>query len=278
MSGINGEPLVAAQEKRGEMIVICSAKGGIGRTVIAVNLAVALSKKNIQISVLDGDLQFGDVGLAMDLHPTFTVKDVIEGIDSMDKFALSSYLIHHSSGVKVLMAPERPEQADLLTTSALDRICDLLLAQHDYVIADAGVGLQEKTLQLLEKADQAFVLTTLEMASIKNTKLMLETLELLGLRDKVKVVINRSTMESVIKAGDAPHILDEETPFFIPNDFQVVSRSLNTGIPFVMNHGKTEVAKSIFRMAEQLISRREIALFMPKNPSFLQSLIHKAAR
>jgi pilus assembly protein CpaE len=265
------------QGKRGEMIVICSAKGGIGRTVLAVNLAVALSKNNrLQIGLMDGDFQFGDVCLAMDLHPTFTIKDVIEDVEGMDSFALSGFLMHHSSGVKVLAAPERPEQADLLNSDVIGRVCDLLLSQMDYLIVDTTVGLTERTLQLIDKADQVFVLTTLEMAAIKSTKLMLETLHLLGAREKATVVVNRSTMESVIKAQDVPNILDEETPVYVPNDFQICSSSLNIGIPFVLNQGKTDIAKSIFRMAEQLISRREIALFKPKQASLMQSLLHRA--
>ncbi|UJF32835.1 AAA family ATPase [Paenibacillus hexagrammi] len=263
------------KEKRGEMIAICSSKGGIGRTVLAVNLAVALSKSNIQISIIDGDLQFNDVSLAMDLHPTFTIKDVAESIDTIDKHTLPSYMIRHSSGVKVLAAPERPEFADLIKPDVIDRVCEMLLAQHDYLIADTGVGLQENTMQFIEKADQIFVLTTLEMSAIKNTKLMLETLDALGLKHKVQLVINRSTMESAIKASDVPDILGAENPIYVPNDFQIVSQSINIGIPFVLNQGKTDIAKSVFKMAEQLISRREISLFKPKPASIFHMLFNK---
>ncbi|MCZ8521590.1 MULTISPECIES: AAA family ATPase [Paenibacillus] len=262
--------------KRGEIIAVVSSKGGIGRTVMTVNLAVALSKNNrLQIGVLDGDLQFGDVGLAMDLAPTFTIRDVVEDIASMDGFTLSSYLIRHGSGVKVMAAPERPEHADLITPQAIDRVCSLMAAQHDYLLIDTGVGLQEQTIQYIEKADQVFVLTTLEMVAIKNTKLMLETLEVLGLREKVQVVVNRSTMESVIKAADVPDLLGEESAYYVPNDFGIVSQSLNLGIPFVLSQAKTEIAKAVFKMAEQLISRREIALFQPKPQGLLQSLLQR---
>lgn len=262
--------------KRGEMIAVCSAKGGIGRTVIAVNLAVALSKNNrISVGILDGDFQFGDVCLALDLHPTFTIKDAVDGLDEMDSYAMSNFLIHHASGVKVLAAPERPEYADIVTEQVIERVCSLLLEQFDYLIVDTGVGLQDKTMSFLEKADQVFVLTTLEMASIKNAKQMLETLQLLGLRDKVKTIVNRSTMESVIKAGDVPDIIGEESPTFVPNDFAIVSQSLNLGIPFVLNQGKTDIAKAVFKMAEQLISRREISLFRPKDQSLLESILMK---
>ncbi|WP_064092018.1 AAA family ATPase [Rossellomorea aquimaris] len=261
------------KKKRGEMIAVCSAKGGVGRTVLTVNLAISLFKKNIGVSILDGDLQFGDIGLAMDLQSTFTIKDVMEEIAQLDEHTLISYLCKHDSGVRVLPAPDRPEFAELVTKEAIQKVIDLLLQEFSYLVVDTGVGLGEQTIELLEKADQILVVTNLEMATLKNTKLMLETLELLGIRDKVQIVINRSTMESVIGASDVPDILGIEDPIFIPNDFGVASQSLNVGIPFVINQGKTEIAKSIFKMAEQLTSRRDISYIKSKNPSVLSKLL-----
>lgn len=275
MAGNQLDQQDAKKLKRGEMIAVVSAKGGVGRTLLSVNLAVALCKKNIQISILDGDFQFGDVSLAMDLHATFTIKDVVEEIERLDEYSLASYLSHHDSGVKVLAAPDRPEFADLVTDGFMHQIVDLMLASHDYVVVDTGVGLQERTLAIIEKADQLLIITNLEMATLKNTKLMLETLDKLGLRGKARVVINRSTMESVIQATDVPDILGEEEPIYIPNDFGIASQSLNIGIPFVINQGKTELAKAVFKMAEQISTRREIALIRPKAPSLFSKLFSR---
>ena len=266
------------KQKRGEMIAVCSAKGGVGKTTLSVNLAAALCKKNIKIGLMDGDFQFGDVCLAMDLQSTFSIKDVIEDIEQMDQYLLGNYLNHHDSGVKVLAAPERPEYADLITDAVIKKVIDLLLMQQDYLVVDTGIGLQDRTVSIIEKADQIIIVTNLEMTTLKNTKLMLETLELLGLREKVQVVINRSTMESVIQAADVPEILGENEPVFIPNDFQTASESLNIGIPFVLNQGKTELAKAVFKMAEQLSSRREIQLLQTKRPSFLSKIFSKSKK
>ncbi len=262
-------------QKRGEFIAICSAKGGVGRTLLTVNLAVALVKKNIKIGILDGDFQFGDVSLAMDLQSTFTIKDVIQEIGRLDEYTLSSYLSVHESGVKVLAAPEKPEYADLVNEEALDKIIPYLLTGHEYVIADTGVGLQTNTLQILEKADQILLVTNLEMATLKNTKSMIETLDMLGMKEKVKLIVNRATMDSVIQAADVPDILGVEEPIYIPNDFQISSQSMNIGIPFVINQGKTEIAKSIFKMAEQISTRREITLIKPKGSSLMSKLFNK---
>lgn len=236
---------------------------------------MALCKKNIRIGLLDGDFQFGDVCLAMDLQATFSMKDIVEEAERLDEHTLASYLIHHDSGVKVLPAPDRPEYADLITPEVLERVIGLMIRQHDYLIADTGVGLQEHSLALMEQADQILIVTNLEMAAMKNTKGMLETLQALDLIDRVQIVINRANMESVISSSDAASILDVENPFYIPNDFAVVSQSINIGIPFVINQGKTEVAKAVYKMAEQLSSRREISMFKPKSPSFFSALFKK---
>jgi pilus assembly protein CpaE len=263
-----------AKIKRGELIAICSAKGGIGRTILTVNLAGALVKKNISVAILDGDFQFGDVGLAMDLKAAFTIKEVIEEISTLDEHSLSGYMSRHESGVRVMTAPERPEFADLVTKEAADKIIDLMLMNYDYVVVDTAVGLSDHTVHIAEKADQIMVMANLEMTALKNTKLMLETFEILELRNKVTLVVNRANMESVIQAEDAARILGYEDPVYIPNDFQTCSQSLNIGIPFVVNQGKTEVAKAIFKMAERITSRREITLFKePKAPSFLSKFI-----
>lgn len=260
------------KNKRGEMIVVCSAKGGVGKTTLTVNLAVALRKKQIRIGVLDGDFQFGDVSLALDLQSTFTIKDVVEEIERLDSPSLNSYLCSHDSGIKILPAPERPEFADIVTEESIIKICDIMLQDYDYLIVDTGAGFTEKTIQFLEKADQIVVVSNLEMATLKNTKLMLDTLKMLELEDKVQLVVNRSTMESVITSQDIPDILGYEEPIFIPNDFQTATQSLNVGIPFVVSQAKSEMSKAYFKMAELLTSRREIATIQTKSPSVISKL------
>lgn len=263
---------------RGEIIAVCSAKGGVGRTVLTVNLAVALRKKNIQISIVDGDFQFGDISLALDIQSTLSIKDIVTEEENLDQYSLVNFLNVHESGIKVLSAPDRPEYADLITESLIRKVLTLLAMEHDYVLIDTGVGLQENNCPFFEKADQILVMTNLEMATLKNTKLMLETFEALGLGDKVQVVINRSTMTSVINAKDVSGILGIQNPFYLPNDFAAASQSLNIGIPLVINQGKSELAKAYFKMAEQLTSRREISLFKQKEPTIWSKLFQRSKR
>jgi pilus assembly protein CpaE len=234
-------------------------------------LAVALFKKNIPVAIMDGDFQFGDVGLALDLQNTFTIKDVIEGLTMLDEFSLSGYLTEHESGVRVLPAPDRPEYADLVTKEAVNKMIGLLRKKYDYIVVDTEAGLNEHTINIVEQADQVLVITNLEMTALKNTKLLMETLGVLGYLAKARVIINRADMASVLNAEDAAKILSAEDPIYIPNDFQICSQSLNLGIPLVINHGKSDVAKGIFKMAELLSSSQERELKQPVKQHSLMS-------
>jgi pilus assembly protein CpaE len=255
------------QSRKGKMIVICSAKGGVGKTSLAVNLAIALNKKKLQVAILDGDFQFGDVNVAMDLGASISISDAVESIDTLDEYSLTNLMSKHMSGVRVLPAPERPELADFITPDIIHEISDLILEHYHYLIVDTGVGLNDQTLTLLEKADEILLMTTLELISIKNTKLMLQTLQTIDLAEKVKVVINRSTMESVIQANEVLQILNIEHPFFIPNNFPVASKALNLGLPFVISQSSSDIAKAVFKIAEHLDANEPSLL--PKKPTML---------
>ncbi|MDQ0256983.1 pilus assembly protein CpaE [Evansella vedderi] len=260
------------KRKQGKLIAICSAKGGIGRTLVSVNLAVALSKKNLKVCLVDGDLQFGDVSLALDLQSSFTIQDVAEDMEGMDDHALVNYLSQHTSGVHVLPAPERPEYAELVTSEILKRVLKLLLKQHDYVVVDTAIGLQEQTIDVLELADEVIMLTNLEMTTLKNSKLMIETLEQLELREKVQLIINQYNIDSLINIDDATKMLGERRAISIANNPKIAIHSINVGIPFVIGQGKSDLSKAIFKMAESLISTKEFALEKRKKRSILKNV------
>lgn len=217
--------------------------------MLTANLAIALAKSRSRTIILDGCFQFGDIQLVMNLQSAFTVKDALELLDQMDDTTLIQYLSRHESGVKILPAPSRPEYADLITLEVVSKITELLTRNTDFLLVDTMAGLSEYSLYFTEKADHILLVTDLEMATLKNTKLMLETFNTLGLREKVQIVVNRSTMKSVIKPTDVPHILGEEGLLYIPNDFEIVSKSVNIGIPFMMEHRRADISKDILNLA-----------------------------
>ncbi|GHH96694.1 AAA family ATPase [Neobacillus kokaensis] len=254
------------QSRKGKMAVIYSAKGGVGKTSLAVNLAIALHKKKLQVALMDGDFQFGDVNVAMDIGSSFSITDAADSIDKLDTYRLNHLLSKHSSGVHVLSAPESPELADLITTAIISKVCETILKEYDYLIVDSGVGLNDQTLSFMEIADEILLMTTLELISIKNTKRLLKVFETLEMRNKVKVVLNRSTMESVIEASQVPEILGVDHLYSIPNNFSVASKSLNLGIPFVTGKPSSDIAKAVFKIAANLDSNEQLLEERKKQP------------
>ncbi|GGM30591.1 hypothetical protein GCM10011351_15930 [Paraliobacillus quinghaiensis] len=256
--------MVDAEKKlKQKMIAVCSAKGGVGRTLLSVNLAIALNKKNLNVSLLDSNFQFGDVSLVMDLQPSFTIKDVIEELARIDKDSIENYVTSHASGVKVLPAPDKPEYAELITDEASLKVVDLIRQQSDYLVVDTGVGIVDQSLDIIDQADQILIVTNLEMTALKSTRLMLETLEKLGLSDKVVLVVNRYDMESLIKAEDVPDMIGHKKVIYLPNNFKIASQSLNLGVPLVSGQPKSNLSKAIFKMAETLLSDQDVT--MPSN-------------
>ena len=250
---------ITTEEKEGEMIVFASAKGGVGKTVISVNLAVALASKGFTTCMVDGNFQFGDVNLALDIQPKLTISDVVRDIKSLNSSILSNYLHSHGSKVKVLSAPLKPEYADLITTLVINSVCEKILEQNDYLIVDLSSGLSETNISFMELAHKIVLVTDLEMAALKNTKIMLRTLKELGMEQKIRILVNRADMESVIKFKDVSGILGMDELLFISNNFKIVSKSFNIGIPFVLNKPKEKISDQIMNLANEFSKNRNLA-------------------
>lgn len=261
------------QPKKGKMIVVCGAKGGLGKTMLALNLAISLHKKGRRVVLWDGDFQFGDVDISLNLQPTFTMEDVIESMDTLDEFSMQSLLTEHESGVAVLPAPERPELADLITPSILEKTHNLIRQQFDYMIVDTGAGITDQSLCLLERADTILLVTTSGLSPIKHTKTMLTIFKTLDLSERVQVVINRSTMESMAPIEKILETLQIEAAYTVPNNFMVTHPSLDQGKPLVIYKSKTDVAKAIFKMAENMDSNLPVGAITKKKGSIFSNPI-----
>ncbi|SFE96551.1 AAA family ATPase [Alteribacillus iranensis] len=233
----------------GELIAVCSATGGTGRTMITVNISVILASRGNKVAALDGDLQFGDLCMAMDVVPANTITDVVTRDDGKN---VSDFYERHVSGVEILAAPERPEEADYITENDLSSILNEMKANSDYVLVDTMPGFSERSLSIMELSDQLLIVTSNGMAALKNTKLMLETLEKLNMKSKASIIVNRSTSLGSIRANELNEMLDTNQLFYLSNDYKHVSYSLETGIPFVTERPKLEISKAMFHMVDTL--------------------------
>ena len=244
------------ENRKGEIIVFISGKGGVGKTVISVNTAVALNNKGFSTCILDGSFQFGDVNLAFDIQPRLTISDLVKENESLEGIKIYDYLHIHDSGVSILAAPPKPEYADLVTTAVLPKVCEKILEKHEFLIVDLPSGLSELNLSFLEMADRIFLVTDLEMAALKNSKAMLRTLRMLGMEKQIKVIVNRSDMEGLIKVNDVQDMLETDELFTISNNFKVVSKSFNIGIPFVIGKPNEKITNEIITIANEFHSNK----------------------
>lgn len=239
--------------KAPQIISVFSTKGGVGRTVLAANLAVALAKEQgKRVALVDLDLQFGDVAVMLNITPKKTLTELVQEINHLDADLMETYLVDHSSGIKVLPAPSRPEYAELIKGSHVEKFLRILKQYYDYIVVDTPPLFNETNLAALDLSDQIILPISLDLPTVKNVKLSLEVLGSLHIKGKVKMVLNRSAQDVGIKSQDVEKSLDFLISAHIPSDGRIVVTSVNKGVPFVVSHPGTKVAKAIEELAEMV--------------------------
>jgi len=236
---------------RGQIVTVMSAKGGSGKTVTATNLAMLLARQeDTTVCLVDADLQFGDVCLVLQLEPKFTVVKAAAELHRLDSQLIGSILTEHPSGLKVLAAPLEPAFADDITTAGLLQILELLSTMFDWVVVDTASLLDELLLSLLEKSDQIAMVVDMDLPSVKNAKLALETLRLLKFpTGKVKLILNRSNARARLDDREIEGALKAQIQARIPSE-GIVAASVNEGRPVVESSPKSKVAKGFEEVLE----------------------------
>ena len=243
-----------AGKEHGRIITISSAKGGSGKTVLATNLALVLNRlPDTKVCLVDADLQFGDVCLVLQLEPRFTMVNAAHELHHLDAELLDSLLTEHPSGLKVLAAPLEPAFADDITTAGLMQMLDVLKETYDFVIVDTAAMLDELILSLIEKSDDILMLVDMDLPSVKNAKLALETLRLLKFStSNVQLVMNRSNSKAKLDNKEIEGALKMQIAASIPSD-AVVAASVNEGRPVVETDPKSKVAKGFESVAALIV-------------------------
>lgn len=243
-------PTVVTRDN-GQVIVVMSAKGGSGKTVVATNLALLLTRfEDKRVALVDADLQFGDVCLVLQLEPRFTLVNAAHEMHHLDPQLLDSLLTDHPSGLRVMAAPLEPAFADDISTESLMTVVELLRENYDYVVVDTASMLDELLLSLLERADVILQVVDMDLPSVKNAKLALETLRLLKFpTSKVKLVLNRSNAKARLDDKEIEGALKMSISAAIPSD-GAVAASMNEGRPVVESAPKSRVAKGFESVAE----------------------------
>jgi len=238
---------------QGQIICILGPKGGTGKTLTATCLAVALAEMGKRVALVDLDLQFGDVGLCMGLRPDSTIYDLVRAGGSLDEEKLGDFLVTHHSGVEVLMAPSRPDHAAVVSVEFLREVYGTLRRMVDFVVIDTPPGFTPEVIATIDSATTICMVGMLDALSLKNTKLGLETLELMGFsHDRIKLVLNRARTRVGISDEDVVAIVDRTPDVLVPSD-RDIPRSVNEGTPIVMSKPQSEAAEAFRHLATSIV-------------------------
>jgi pilus assembly protein CpaE len=235
------------------MICVLGPKGGTGKTLTACNLAVSLAEIGHKVVIVDLDLQFGDVGLALGLAPEKTIYDLAKSGGSLDAEKLDGYLATHRSGVRVLLAPTRPDHAGVVTTEFLRDVYATARTMSEYLIVDTPPGFTPEVIASIDSSSHVCMVGMLDSLSLKNTKLGLETLELMGYEgDRIRLLLNRADSRVGIGQDEVVAIIGRTPDVFVPSDRDIPC-SVNEGKPVVLGKGRSDAARAFRSLADMYL-------------------------
>jgi pilus assembly protein CpaE len=261
MAGTPGGTSAASDDggHDGQVVAIFSPKGGVGRTTVAVNLAVAAATElGKTVVLMDGSFQFGDVGVLLNLNPkNKSIADLVPELEVGELESIDTFVINHSAGIRVLLAPPSPEQAELITPAGVKKVLEALRKNHDLVVVDCTSWFNETTLAILDAADVVLTMLSLEITSIKNMRLFLEVADQLGYEaNKIKLVLNRADSSLGIRVADVESSIGRKVDHTIVSDGRSVVYALNRGVPFFLSNREAQVSQDILRLAQSVAGER----------------------
>jgi pilus assembly protein CpaE len=244
----------------GRVVTFFSPKGGAGKTVLACNFAATIARQQQRKTLLlDLDLQFGDAAIMMGIEPEKTIYDLVMARRELDSDALAGYVTAHSSGVHVLPAPLRPEDAELVTEERLGHLFAVAKESYDVIVVDTPPFFHGPVLSTLDRTDQLVLVASLDVPAVKNIKLTMQTLDLLHYpKERRHLLLNRSGSKVGLKPQEVERALEMKVEFEVPVDREVAV-SVNRGVPIVISNPRSGVAKALQEMADKLVPQRTTA-------------------
>ncbi len=259
----------------GMIITVFGAKGGIGKTTISTNLATALARESgASVALVDMDTRFGDVAIMLDSPVETSIADAARDVEQLDRTTIQRYLTRLPSGVSILPAPVNPADWDAVAPEQVERIVHLLAQTHDYVILDTPGAFNEIVALSLDLATVVLLITSMDMASIKDTSLVLNMLRSWSFpEEKVRLTVNHSNQANSVKESDIARTLDYRVFWSIPYD-EAVSKSTQVGQPLVSWRPRSKAATNIVSLAA-LVGGTSSHPVRPAHGSFLQRLLSR---
>lgn len=242
--------------RRPQLVAVFSPKGGVGKTTLAVNLAVALREVSDQpVTLLDIDLEAGDTATLLDLAPRSTLLDYVRALESGDAIDLDVYLTEHRSGIRLLAAPPTPDLLDAVRPEHIRRALTAARQSADFVVVDTAPTFSDQVLAVLDEAQMILLLLTPDIAALKNVRTAMEMMAGLGYPPtKIHPVMNRQTGEHGLTPAEIERALGRPVMMAIPNDPAVVTTATNAGSPFVLSDPGAPVARATLGLARRIVA------------------------
>jgi pilus assembly protein CpaE len=239
------------------LVSVLGPKGGTGKTLVSTNLAVSLATRGRTVALVDLDLQFGDVGLCLGLSPDRTIYDLVKSGGTIDSEKLEGYMTPHPSGLRALLAPSRPDQAASVSVELLRDVYSVLRATYDYVIVDTPPGFTPEVIATIDSSSDVCIVGMLDSLSLKNTKLGLETLDLMGFdADRIRLILNRAGSRVGITGDDVRTVIGRDPDVLVPSDREI-PRAVNEGQPIVLAKPGSEAARSFGLLADKFVMAKD---------------------
>lgn len=237
---------------RSKVIGFFGGKGGTGKTTVAANVASMLSKKGKRVILIDCDLQFGDIGLVMDLEPKDTIVELVQDRNGITIENINSFTMLHNTGVSVLCGPKSPEYAEYVKPEHIEKIVDTMRPYYEYIVIDLPPAFNDVSIAALENCDQIVLIYNMDILSLKNAKVCISILDQLQQKDKVNIVINKS-MNGLIKAKDFEKMFEMPIYGQLPYDAKSATLSVNKGQPLVIALPRCEISKGIDALSDKIM-------------------------
>jgi pilus assembly protein CpaE len=251
-----GQSAQVGERTTGQVITVFAAKGGCGKTTLATNLAASFAGQGRRVCLVDLDLAFGDVAIAMQLIPARTIADVL-GLSAVDETAVRSLVTPHPSGVDTILAPVEPGTAESFPSSLVGDLLPVLKGMYDVVVIDSPPAFTDHVLASFDQSDHFVLLATLDIPALKNLKLTLETLRMLGYpQERWHVVLNRSDSRVGLSTGDVERTLKTTIAAHVPSS-RAVPAAINRGVPIVTDQPNHPVSQSIRQFADALLGSQQ---------------------
>jgi pilus assembly protein CpaE len=254
----SGEPGAAESSERrraGQVVLVFSGKGGSGKSLLALNLAAAMSRDLAgSTALVDFDLQFGDLGVMLGLDASRNIYQVVEAFPNVDIDFIQALMPEAPGGLRVLLGPPSPEFADLVTAEHTRAVLQILQSAYDHIVVDTSSHLGEVTLEAIERAGQIVVVADLSLPAVKEARLALRVFQRLGIKpERIKLVLNRADVSAGITAGQVESSLEIKVAAKLPTDAKTVQKAIQRADAFVTLYPSAEISQRVRELAVSLV-------------------------